>query len=255
MEQETVFEPILKIDDIHASVLGKPILNGVSLVLKHGEIHVIMGPNGSGKSTLSYVLAGHPKYAVTKGKMLFQGKDIAHLSAHQRAQEGLFLAFQYPAEIPGVTLRHFLYTAYKQKHPDISPLQFKQALQQHMNALGFDPAFLDRPLNVGFSGGEKKRAEVLQLLLLQPTCAVLDETDSGLDIDSLKIIATTLSSLRGPRFSALVITHNPHLLPILKPEKVHVMSMGKIVASGKSDELGQHIEQHGYQQWVNAHEL
>ncbi len=244
---------MLEINSVHVSMEDKKILTGLSLAVKPGEIHAIMGPNGSGKSTLASVIAGHPRYTVEQGHLVFRGKDLKNMSPALRAQEGLFLAFQYPVEIPGVTLRHFLYTISKQKHPSVTPMQFRDVLQKHLTTLGIDQGFLDRQLNVGFSGGEKKRVEVLQLLLLQPTFAVLDETDSGLDVDSLKIVAQAMKTLRGPEFSALIITHYPHLLSLLQPDRVHVMAHGKIIVSGDM-ELVQDIEQQGYQKWVSAHE-
>lgn len=246
---------MLDIENVHVSMQEKRILTGLSLTIQPGEIHAIMGPNGSGKSTLASVIAGHPRYTVEQGRIVFRGRDLKGVSPALRAHDGMFLAFQYPVEIPGVTLRHFLYTISKQKYPTITPLQFREMLQKHLTTLGVDHSFLDRQLNVGFSGGEKKRVEVLQLLLLQPSFAVLDETDSGLDVDSLKIVAQAIHSLRGPGFSALVITHYPHLLEFLQPDAVHVMAHGSIVASGNI-QVAKDVEQYGYQKWVevDAHE-
>ncbi len=248
VEQDVKQDTLLQIDDLYVSVQGKSILKGVSLTIKPGEIHAVMGPNGSGKSTLSYVLSGHPKYAVDKGKITYNGKDFGALSPQQRAAEGFFLAFQYPVEVPGVTLRHFLYTICKQQK-NSSPAQFKQLLQPCMEALGYDITFLDRQLNVGFSGGEKKRAEVLQLLMLKPTLAVLDETDSGLDVDSLKLVAKAVNSLRSKEFSAIVITHYPTVLEFLKPDYVHILASGKVVASGDV-QLAHEVMKGGYQKWT-----
>ena len=239
---------MLEIEDVQVSMQEKRILTGLSLAVKLGEIHAIMGPNGSGKSTLASVIAGHPRYTVEQGRIVFRGKDLKGVPPAIRAHDGMFLAFQYPVEIPGVTLRHFLYTIYKQKYPSTTPLQFREVLQKHLHTLGVDSTFLDRQLNVGFSGGEKKRVEVLQLLLLQPTFAVLDETDSGLDIDSLKIVAQAIHSLRGPAFSAIVITHYPHLLEFLQPDRVHIMVNGYIAASGDI-QVAKDVEQYGYQKW------
>ncbi len=239
---------ILHIENLHASVQGVSILKGISLNIKPGEIHAIMGPNGSGKSTLSYVLSGHPKYKIDNGKILFNGKDFALLTPTQRALGGFFLAFQYPVEVPGVTMRNFLYTICKGRKPNLTLLQFKQQLQQSLDAVGCDSSFLDRHLNVGFSGGEKKRAEVLQMLMMQPTFAVLDETDSGLDVDSLKHVAKAVNALRSNEFSAIVITHYPNILEFLTPDKVHVMMEGKIAVSGDM-QLAHDVLQRGYQ-WV-----
>ncbi|MBI4441575.1 Fe-S cluster assembly ATPase SufC [Candidatus Woesearchaeota archaeon] len=244
---------MLRLDNVHISVQGKSILNGISLTVNPGEIHVIMGPNGSGKSTLAYALAGHPHYVADKGTMVFHGKDLLAMTPAQRSAEGLFLAFQYPVEVPGVTLRHFLYTILKQKKGDLTPLGFRELLQKQLAALQYETQFLDRQLNVGFSGGEKKRAEVLQLMMVQPSCAILDETDSGLDIDSLKVVAGAITSLRSKTFSALIITHHPPLLSFLKPDVVHIMSNGKIVASGDM-QLAHEVERDGYKKWVMGNE-
>ena len=242
--QTTVMQ-VLEIKDLVVSVEGKKILDGVSLTIKAGEIHALMGPNGSGKSTLSYVIAGHPKYKVESGQIIFNGEDILKLSPDERARKGVFLAFQYPQEISGLNTSHFLYQMAKARDSELSPMTFRVKLNEAVATLGFDKSFLERDLNVGFSGGEKKRAETLQLLLAKPKLAVLDETDSGLDVDSLKIVSDAVNSLRGDNFSALVITHYPRILQYLKPDVVHVFMDGKIVQSGGAD-LAHNIEAQGY---------
>lgn len=240
----------LEIKNLHVEVEGKEILKGVSLVVNPGEVHALMGPNGSGKSTLSYVVAGHPKYKVTKGDILVDGKSILSLSADERAKDGLFLAFQHPVEVQGVTLSKLLYTLAKQKDEKLSLMDFRRRLDKALAILGLEKAFVEREVNVGFSGGEKKRAEVLQLLTLSPQLAVLDEMDSGVDVDSLQVLAKTLNALRGPEFGALVITHYQRVLEYLKPDVVHVLVGGKIAASGKED-LAHDVEKRGYQ-WLTA---
>lgn len=244
---------LLEIKNIYVSIGQnadkKQIIRDLSLEIKPGEIHAIMGPNGSGKSTLSNVIAGNPKYKLEKGNILFKGKDFAKLNPAERSAHGFFMAFQQPVEISGVSLRNFLYTIAKQKDKSLSPIIFKQKLLPYLEMLNYDSSFLDRYLNVGFSGGEKKMAEILQLLILQPSFVVLDEIDSGLDVDSLKLIAKAFNSLRSPDFSALIITHYPRILEFIAPDKVHVMHNGKIVASGKM-ELAHEIEKLGYNQWV-----
>ena len=239
---------VLEIKDLHASIEGKEILKGVNLVIKKGEIHALMGPNGSGKSTLSAVLMGHPKYVVTKGEILLDGQNIIELSPDKRAQMGLFLAFQYPMEIAGVNYMHFLYTAAKKQldQPKLTISNFKKMLTEKLKVLGLDESFINRALNQGFSGGEKKRAEILQMLIFQPTLAIMDETDSGLDIDSLKIVSEAINSNRGPEFGALVITHYQRILNYLKPDVIHVMIDGKISQTG-GHELAEELEQKGYQ--------
>lgn len=240
----------LTVKDLHAGVEGKKILKGVSLQVKSGEIHAIMGPNGSGKSTLSHVLMGHPKYEVYKGKVTLDGEDILELGPHERAQRGLFLGFQYPQEVPGVKLGSFLNVAYKRMHPDedLEVGEFFQYVDERMGTLGLDVSFGARYLNDGFSGGEKKRAEVLQLLVLQPRIALMDETDSGLDIDALKTVAKAIDAYASPDVGVLLITHYQRLLDYVTPDFVHVMVDGKIVKSGGSD-LAEKLEEMGYK-WI-----
>lgn len=243
---------LLNINDLHVSIDGKEILRGVSLALKEGELHAIMGPNGSGKSTLVQTLAGHPKYQVTEGSVIFRGKDLLAMKPHERAQCGLFLAFQYPREIAGVSLRSFLFAAYSaqlsardKKYKKLSPLKFRKLLENAMKVLHMDPALAERSVNQGFSGGEKKKAEILQLTVLQPLLALLDETDSGLDIDALKIVAEGINAMRSPHFSTLLVTHYARILHYLKPDKVHVMVSGRIVESG-GPALARKLEKEGY---------
>lgn len=239
----------LAVTNLHAKIESKEILKGFSIHVKPGEVHAIMGPNGSGKSTFASVLMGHPKFEVTDGDLSFDGSDLAQLSPDERAKLGLFLSFQYPFEVQGLGFGKFLFAAYKSRFPEekISPLAFSQKLKSVLSELHMKPDFSSRDLNVGFSGGEKKRAEILQLKLLKPRLAVLDETDSGLDIDSLKLVAETVQSMRSPQFSALVITHYKRILNYLKPDFVHVMYDGKIVASG-GPELAERLEQQGYKE-------
>lgn len=224
-----------------------PILNGVDLSIPGGEVHAIMGPNGSGKSTLSYVLMGHPGYEVTAGEVFYNDIDILALEPDERARTGLFLAFQYPHEIPGVRMQDFLRTAtIAVSREKFSLSQFMDRLDASMKRLQMDKAYLSRSLNDGFSGGEKKRAEILQMMLLKPSLAILDETDSGLDIDALKIVADGVNSLRGENFSALVITHYQRLLNYIQPDRVHVLHKGRIAMSG-GPELAMELEQRGYE--------
>lgn len=242
--------PLLEIQDLHASVEGKPILKGISLRIESGEVHALMGPNGSGKSTLSNVLMGHPKYKVESGRILFEGRDVAKMAPDQRARAGMFLAFQYPLEIDGVNFEHLLQQsqaaiAKGQGRKVPTPSEFRKLLEKARLEVGLDGRFLERAVNAGFSGGEKKRAEVLQLALLKPKLAILDETDSGLDIDSLKAVAEAVGNQRGPHFAALVITHYQRILGYLKPDRVHVMLDGAIVRSG-GPELVHELESKGY---------
>ncbi|MBS3148153.1 Fe-S cluster assembly ATPase SufC [Candidatus Woesearchaeota archaeon] len=234
----------LELIDLHVSFEGKRILSGVSLVISPGEVHALMGPNGSGKSTLSSVLAGHPSYKVEQGDILVDGKSILSLNASERAKLGLFLSFQNPIEVQGVSVSKLLFHALKSQDPKLSFVDFKKRVSDVASKLNVEFA-LERDINVGFSGGEKKRLEVLQLLLLKPKLAILDELDSGLDIDSLNLLASAVNDLRSSDFSALVITHYPRILGVLKPDFVHVLSQGKIVMSG-SKELASEIEKHGY---------
>ncbi len=235
----------LCIENLSVSVDGKLVLENISLFVPQGEVHALMGPNGSGKSTLSYVIAGHPKYKVESGSIMFNGSNILNLMPSERANLGLFLAFQYPLEIPGVNLGHFLYSILKAKQPSISPIDFKKKLDHALELLSIDKSFVERELNVGFSGGEKKRAEVLQLVLTKPLLAIFDETDSGLDVDSLKVVCNAITACRDSEFSAIVVTHHIKILEQLSPDKVHVLSGGRIVESG-SLLLAEHIQEKGY---------
>jgi len=237
----------LEIRGLHASVEGKEILKGIDLVVKQGETHALMGPNGSGKSTLANVLMGRPGYLVTAGEVLFKGQDILGLRPDQRAQRGLFLAMQYPVEVPGVSVVNFLRTAYKAvKGEEISALAFRKHMKEKMNLLGVEEAMVNRYVNQGFSGGEKKKNEILQLAVLEPDIAVLDETDSGLDIDSLKAVATGVEELIGPDLGVLLITHYQRILNYVSPDFVHVMIGGRIVKSG-GKELAHELEEKGYE--------
>lgn len=219
---------ILSVRDLTAEIDGTPILKGVNLEVRAGEIHAIMGPNGSGKSTFSKILAGHPDYRVTGGEILYLGKDLLAMEPEERAWAGIFLAFQYPIEIPGVSNLDFLRAAYnaRQKYrdqPEMDPLEFDDFVRQKLELVKMDPAFLERPVNEGFSGGEKKRNEILQMAVLEPTLAILDETDSGLDIDALRIVAQGINQLAGPEKAILLITHYQRLLEYVTPDCVHVM--------------------------------
>lgn len=245
----------LEIRNLYASVDDKPILRGVNLVVKQGEVHALMGPNGSGKSTLAHVIMGHPAYEVTAGQIIFDGQDLLEMEADERSRAGLFLAFQYPVSIPGVTLANFLRQAInarmKAENPDskgISIPQFTRLLRSKMDYLSMDHSFAGRYLNEGFSGGEKKRAEILQLATLEPKIAILDETDSGLDIDALRIVAEGVNRLKGPNLGVLVITHYQRILNYIKPDFVHVMYEGQIVENG-GPELALRLEEQGYD-WV-----
>ncbi|MFA6029744.1 MAG: Fe-S cluster assembly ATPase SufC [Elusimicrobiota bacterium] len=238
---------LLEIQDLHAEVEGKPILKGVDLTVNAGEIHALMGPNGSGKSTLSNVLMGHPKYKVTKGRLLYRGEDITALSASERARRGVFLAFQYPVAIPGVTVANFLRTAMKSVHGDesASVKGFRKALREQMGKLSMDEKFASRYVNEGFSGGEKKRLEILQMAMLDPKLGILDETDSGLDIDALRIVSEGINRVFGPDKAFVLITHYQRILDYVKPGFVHVLSEGRIVQSG-GPELPMELEKKGY---------
>jgi len=241
---------MLVIDDLHASIEGNKILKGISLHIQPGEVHAIMGPNGSGKSTLAQVLTGRPEYLVTRGAVHFQGKDLLAMSAEERAREGLFLAFQYPVEIPGVNTSYFLRTALNEvrRHRGLPPLSAGDMLKwirEKAASVEMDPSFLNRSVNEGFSGGEKKRNEVLQMAVLEPRLAVLDETDSGLDIDALKVVAQGVNRLRSRDNSFLVITHYQRLLNYIVPDIVHVLYDGRIVKTG-GKELALDLEAHGY---------
>lgn len=241
----------LKVEDLHVEVEGNEILKGVSLEIKGGEVHALMGPNGSGKSTLSYALAGHPRYEVTSGRVLLNGEDLFDMDVDERARAGLFLAFQYPSEISGVSMANFLRTAMnsrREKGDEISLLEFGKKLRAEMDKLGMDQSFASRYLNEGFSGGEKKRSEILQLALLEPSLAILDETDSGLDIDALKVVSDGINALKGPELGVLCITHYQRILRYLQPDFVHILLDGRIVQSG-GKELAEELEQKGYE-WL-----
>ncbi len=245
----------LQIQNLFVEVEGKEILKGFNLTIQQGEIHALMGPNGTGKSTLSYAIMGHPRYKVTSGDILLDGKSILGLSTDQRANLGLFLAFQYPVSISGVTLANFLRVAVNSKlkaaDPDskgISLVAFRKAMKAKMDFLGMDYSFAGRYLNEGFSGGEKKRAEILQLAMLEPKFAILDETDSGLDIDAVRIVSEGVNSLVGDNLGVLVITHYQRMLNFLKPDFVHIMYQGRIVETGQA-ELAMKLEEKGYD-WI-----
>lgn len=244
---------ILSIRDLTATVDGNAILQGVNLEIRAGEIHAIMGPNGSGKSTLSKVLAGHPAYEVTGGSVTYKKQNLFDLDPEERAREGVFLAFQYPLEIPGVSNLDFLRVAYnaKRKHQDLEELDvfdFDELVRERLDVVKMNPAFLDRSVNEGFSGGEKKRNEILQMALLEPTLGILDETDSGLDIDALKIVANGVNQLTRPDNAVLLITHYQRLLDYIVPDYVHVMAKGKILTTGNKD-LALELESKGYD-WI-----
>ena len=243
-------KPLLEIRELHVSVEGNEILRGVSLTVRTGEVHAIMGPNGSGKSTLAQVLAGHPAYMVTAGSVRYEGQDLLDMDPEARAREGLFLAFQYPVSIRGITNSYFLRSAVNaiRKHkglPELDPLDFLQVLEDKLKAIGWDDSFMNRAVNEGFSGGEKKRNEILQLAVLEPRLAILDETDSGLDIDALKTVAEAVNALRGPDRSFVVVTHYQRLLNYIVPDHVHVLAEGRIVKSGGKD-LALALEEKGY---------
>lgn len=242
----TTNEELLVIENLHATVEGKPILKGVNLTIRRGEVHAIMGPNGSGKSTLSNVIMGHPKYAVTSGKILYKGEDVLSLPVDARARKGIFLAFQYPLAIPGVPVSKFLRLSLQSvRGGDVPILEFRKQLKEKMELLGIGDTFSGRYLNEGFSGGEKKRHEVLQLALLEPELAVLDETDSGLDIDALKVVANGVEKTRSPQRSILLITHYQRILNYIQPDFIHVLAAGRIVKSGRK-ELALELESKGY---------
>jgi len=241
---------MLTIKKLHAEVQGKPILRGIDLQINPGEVHAIMGPNGSGKSTLANVLAGRDAYEVTQGEVTFLGKDLLELEPEVRAQEGIFLAFQYPVEIPGVNNTYFLKAALNsiRKYrglPELDAMDFLKLVREKMNVLHIDQSLLNRPVNEGFSGGEKKRNEIFQMAVLDPKLAILDETDSGLDIDALQTVAEGVNALRNPERGVIVVTHYQRLLNYIVPDFVHVLSNGRIVKSG-TKELALELEAHGY---------
>jgi Fe-S cluster assembly ATP-binding protein len=249
----------LEIRNLHVSIDGNSILKGVDLVIQQGESHALMGPNGSGKSTLAYALMGHPSYDVDAGQIIFDGVDVLELAADERSRMGLFLAFQYPVAVPGVTVANFLRSGInarrKAENPEdkgISIPDFRRLLKNKMDLLGIDHKFAGRYLNDGFSGGEKKRNEVLQLATLEPKIGILDETDSGLDIDALRIVADGMNKLKGPDLGILIITHYKRMLEYLQPQYVHMMMDGRIVENG-GPELAEELEAHGYQPFFEKH--
>src|SRR5881409_1982320 len=244
---------MLEIRNLHAVIDGKEILRGINLTVKKGEVHAIMGPNGSGKSTLAKVLAGHPDYEVTVGEVLYEGRNLLEMSPDERAREGIFMAFQYPIEVPGVSNAQFLRLAYneKQKHlgqEELDPLEFKDLLKEKAKIVEMDASFMTRSVNEGFSGGEKKRNEILQMAVLDPKLAVLDETDSGLDIDALRIVAGGVNALRRDDRAMIVITHYQRLLNYIIPDFIHVLFDGRVVKSG-AKELAFELESKGYD-WI-----
>lgn len=246
---------LLEVKDLHAGIDGKEILTGLNLQVNAGEVHAIMGPNGSGKSTLSKVLSGHPSYEVISGEVLFDGKNLLELEPDERAREGVFMAFQYPVEVPGVSNSQFLRLAYneKMKHTggeELDPLEFNDYLNEKAKIVEMDPQFFKRSVNEGFSGGEKKRNEILQMAVLEPKLAVLDETDSGLDIDALRIVAEGVNKLRNENNAIILVTHYQRLLNYIQPDFVHVLANGKIVKEG-GKELALELEEKGYD-WVKA---
>jgi len=242
----------LVIRNLHAGINGQEILKGVDLTIRKGEVHALMGPNGTGKSTLAYILMGHPAYEVTEGEVKFKGQNVLELQPDERSRLGIFLAFQYPVAIPGVTVANFLRTALNSRRKAVNPEdkgmpipEFRRLLKEKMDLLKMDHSFAGRYLNEGFSGGEKKRAEILQMAALEPEMAILDETDSGLDIDALRVVAEGVNTLRGSNLGVLVITHYQRILNYIKPDFVHIMLGGRIVESGGAD-LALHLEEHGY---------
>ena len=243
--------PLFEIRDLHVAVEGKEVLKGVNLVVRRGEVHAIMGRNGTGKTTLSYTLMGHPKYQVLSGSILLDGEDITQLKPEERAKKRLFLAFQYPVAIPGVSVASFLRASMKSvRAGEIEPSKFRSLIKDELKHLSIPEAFMTRSLNEGFSGGEKKRLETLQLRLLQPKMAVLDETDSGLDIDALRIVSENLQSFRNSDRGMLVITHYQRMLNYIKPDVVHVFGSGRVLESG-GPELALKLEERGYD-WVEG---
>src|SRR5947207_14801103 len=242
---------MLEVKGLRVAVAGTEILKGVDLTIRKGEVHAIMGPNGSGKSTLAQVLAGHPAYTVLAGTATYEGKDLLDMKPEERARAGVFLAFQYPVEIRGITNSYFLRSALNairksRGEPELDPIDFLQVLEQKLKAIGWDDSMMNRPVNEGFSGGEKKKNEILQLAVLEPNLAILDETDSGLDIDSLKAVAGGIQQLVGPGLGVLLITHYQRILNYITPDRIHVMMDGRIVLSG-GPELAPRVEQQGYE--------
>jgi Fe-S cluster assembly ATP-binding protein len=241
---------MLSIRNLSAAINGNEVLKGIDLEIKAGEVHAIMGPNGSGKSTLGKVLAGHPAYEVTGGEVIFQGKNLFEMTPDERARAGVFLGFQHPIEVPGVSNASFLRLAYNKKaeaegRDELDPLEFDDFIQEKIKLVKMEPAFLDRSLNEGFSGGEKKRNEILQMSVLEPTLAILDELDSGLDIDAMRVLGEAVNHQKSPERALLMITHFPRILETVHPDVVHVLSSGRIVKSGGMD-LAMELEERGY---------
>ncbi len=248
---------LLQVKDLHASANGTPILKGVNLEVKPGEVHAIMGPNGSGKSTFAKVLAGHPAYEVTSGTMTYDGEDLQELETDERARAGVFLAFQYPVEIPGVSNSQFMRQALNERlkaagKDELDPLQFDDYIRERVKIVDMDPKFLDRSVNADFSGGEKKRNEILQMAVLEPKLALLDETDSGLDIDALRVVANGINELSTEENAVVLVTHYQRILNYVTPDYVHVMTRGRIIKSG-GKELALELEERGYD-WITEQE-
>ncbi len=245
--------PVLKISDLHIQIDDKPILSGLTVTVRGGEIHAVMGPNGTGKTSLAQTLMGHPRYTVTQGRVTLDGQDVLRMRPDERARQGLFLAMQYPSEISGVTTANFLRAAINARRGEgnnIPLKEFRDRLDEVMKFLDMDPKFANRYLNEGFSGGEKKRNEILQMLMLRPRIAILDEIDSGLDIDAIKVVAKGVNSLKGPDFGALIITHYQRILDYVRPDVVHIMVDGRIVKSGTAA-LAEELDKKGYE-WVRS---
>jgi Fe-S cluster assembly ATP-binding protein len=248
----------LEIRDLHVSVDRREILKGITLGISKGEVHAVMGPNGSGKSTLSNTLMGHPGYKVEGGEVLFKGQNIVELTPDERSRLGIFLALQYPIVVPGITMNNFLRTALnahrgydgKDKSKAVSPKEFRSLVEPYLDTLKIERSFLSRYINEGFSGGEKKRVEILQMAVLKPEMAILDETDSGLDIDSIKYVSEAINKMRGPELGVLIITHYTRILEFIKPDFVHVLVNGNFVLSG-GPEVADQLEAHGYSEWVD----
>jgi Fe-S cluster assembly ATP-binding protein len=249
---------MLEIKNLHASAGEKPILRGISLTVNVGEVHAVMGPNGSGKSTLAQVLAGHPAYEVTAGEVFYEGENLLELDPEERAQKGLFMAFQYPVEIPGVSNAYFLRSAYNEirkarGEDEVDPIDFLEIMEQKLHLVHMSDDMLQRSVNTGFSGGEKKRNEILQMAVLDPKLAILDETDSGLDIDALQVVARGINALRNPDRAMILVTHYQRLLQYVAPDRVHVLSEGRIVKSG-TKALASELEEQGYEGIGNRRE-
>ena len=239
-------EPTLKIENLRVAIDGREIIHGVDLQVSKGQVHAILGPNGSGKTTLAYALMGHPRYEITEGAVTFKGQDLLEMEPDERARAGLFLAFQYPTSIPGVNMGNFLRLAVKARFGEAAVMPFRRGLQDKLRALKMDESYIRRYLNEGFSGGDKKKAELLQMAILQPEVAIMDETDSGLDVDAFRVVADGVNAMRGPDLGIIVITHYNRMLEYIKPDFVHVLLGGKIVKEGGPD-LAVFVDRHGYQ--------